>query len=49
MDNQATYQRTKLVITEFDTEDVITTSGEPMPVVTAPNEWGRNGLQIIEK
>lgn len=33
---KSVYERTKLIITEFDTEDVITTSGEA-PTPTEPD------------
>lgn len=37
------YQRTQLIITEFDKEDVIITSAEPQ----TPIETGDNGLPIF--
>ena len=41
-----TYERTKLIITEFDAEDVIITSGE----VTPPTpEEPTNPVRLLEK
>ena len=44
------YQRTQLIITKFDKEDVIATSGTE-PIVPdekpKPQEWGKNGLQLF--
>ncbi len=40
MKTKPLYERVNLIITEFDTEDVITTSGvTPDPTESVSNEW----------
>ena len=50
MNRKDNYQRTQLIITKFDKEDVIATSGTE-PIIPdekpKPQEWGKNGLQLF--